>query len=449
MKNFTDAEKQKDFAFGLEFTSPIGEKFTRDGIEREIDQLGVAPDIAGVSGLELKRQLSGAIGTGRQLGVSDKAVNGIKAILNIPLNASTTVEKTSRVATYINARMMGYSPVQAKQAVDRALFDYSKGLSAAETTFLKRLIPFYSYQRFALPFALKETLENPAAPATLNKVAELFSDLLVGENGEPSTLTQAQRELFGESFLIDQPRIYRGLDKDGKAVFNAGSNFSPFEVFSLFNVVRDNGELDLAATARKTIGGALTPFIKIPAELVLNREFFTDKVIEDARGYGGAGKTSIGKDSALAQAIPDTIKEMIGWEWGTDRKTGKERAYINPYFAYTMAQLAPPVANQFIKPLKDDETVLDRAMKVALGVSEQSIDFEQAKGIRATEDKKLVAELKQRVVAARRTGRKGSLEEAQADYRKVLQAVQERRQRLASIQAAPTNAPQLQPPAVE
>src|SRR5262249_53797762 len=180
------------------------------------------------------------------------------------------------------------SPAQAAQRVNRALFDYSRSFSRFEQEVMKRLVPFYSFNRLALPLVLKTTLENPSAPATLNKVAGLIGDLVSGDkDGNPVTVSQADREIFGRSYLVDQPRVFKGFDAEGKLLFNIFNNLTPFDVLSIFSVTRKNGEIDWQRTAEKTIGGMLTPFLKIPAELLANREFFTDKVISDARGGVG------------------------------------------------------------------------------------------------------------------------------------------------------------------
>lgn len=440
-RNLADAERQNDFAFGMEFRSPTGEKMTRDQIEREALQYGVLKGFGGVGGERLKKSLQAEIGLGEKSGYSAKALGGIRRLMDAYVSQASKVEDTSRLSLFLNARMIGDSPVQAAQRVNRALFDYQNSFSKFETQFLKRVVPFYSFNRLALPFVLKNAIESPASGATANKVMELIGDLVSGDdNGQPVNLTKAQREIFGDSFLVEQPRLFRGLDKDGAAVFNTFSNVTPFDVLTLLTPTKKNGEIDLKRTAEKTILGMLTPFLKIPAELAANREFFSDKVIADARGYAGAGRTKLVPDSLLSQALPEPVKAMIGWEWSTDAKTGKQRAFVNPYLAYIVSQAAPPFAKQFFKPLGDDETPIDRAIKLVGGVGEQSLDFKEAAGIQDYEDRKQVSELRQQIIAARRLGKKNSLEQAQEDYRKVIAAITEKRQRLGAL--APTGAVQ-------
>jgi hypothetical protein len=371
--------------------------------------------------------LESEIGLGARSSLGGKAFDATKALADGYLGLSSKIEDTSRLALFINALSIGDSPVQAAQRVNRALFDYGRSFSRFEQEVMKRLVPFYSFQRLALPFVLKETLANPGAPSTLNKVAELMGELLTGDkDGQPVTLMPAQREIFGRSFLVEQPRILRGLDKDGKANFLTFNNMTPFDVLSLFTVTKKNGEMDWKATAEKTILGALTPFLKVPAEVVANREFFTQKVIDDARGYGGKGRLGAIRDTALDAALPEPIKAMLGWEWGQDRRTGEQIAYVNPYLAYVMSQVAPPVARQFVKPLGDSESPVERAMTMLTGISDQTFDPQKALQIQNAEDRRLIQEARTRIGAAQRTGRQDSLAEALEDYRKVLRLVAER-----------------------
>lgn len=436
-RNLSKADEALDLGRGLEITTATGQKFTREEIELMAEQNGIIRGTSGFSGEMLKRSLQEEIGLGRPENFTGKAWEATKALANGYLGLSSKVEDTSRLALFVNALTMGDSPVQAAQRVNRALFDYGRSFSRFETEVVKRLIPFYSFQRLAVPLVLRTTLENPGSAATLNKVADLAGRLISGDkDGQPATLSQADREIFGRSFLVEQPRVFKGFDTEGNALFNVFNNLTPFDVLSIFTVTKGkNGEIDWLRTAEKTIGGMLTPFLKIPAEVVANRDFFKDEVIKDARGYGGAGKLGKIKDKALDQVIPEPIKQMIGWEWGKDRKTGEPVAYVNPYLAYTMAQLAPPVAQQFFKPFGDDESVIERAMRMTLGIGEKSLDIKQQREFQNAEDKRTLQEMRQKVVAAQRTGRKNSLEQALADYRQILQAVAERRRQAASIQA--------------
>lgn len=425
--NLNRADEAMDLAKGLELTLPTGQKVTRDELELLARQNGILRGTSGFSGEALKRSLESEIGLGKADSFTGKAWEGTKALANGYLGLSSKVEDTSRLALFINGLMMGDSPVQAANRVNRALFDYGRSFSRFEQEVMKRLVPFYSFNRLALPLVLRTTLESPGAPAGVNKVAELIGNLVTGDkDGNPVTLSQADREIFGRSFLIEQPRIFKGLDASGNLLFNTFSNLTPFDTLSLFTVTRKNGEIDWQRTAEKSVGGMLTPFLKIPAEVLANRDFFTGRVIEAASG--GAGRLGAIKDKQLDAVIPDAIKPMLGWEWGQDRRTGQQIAYVNPWLSYTTAQLAPPVARQFIKPLGDDESVLERAMRMTLGIGEQSLDIKQSLDIQNAEDKRYLQELRSKIRTAQRQGRQNSLAEAQEQYRTVLRALASRGQ---------------------
>ena len=161
--------------------------------------------------------------------------------------------------------MIGDTPQIAAERVNRALFDYQRSHSEFEEQVMKRLIPFYSYTRFALPFALKQASQNPGSVTAINKTLELISDIYSADDqGGPRTLSREQLEMFMPKFLIDQPRIFTGWDPSGNPKFSTFQGMTPFDILSTFTLQDNHGTIDWGATAEKSIGGLLTPILKGP-----------------------------------------------------------------------------------------------------------------------------------------------------------------------------------------
>jgi hypothetical protein len=427
LQNLNGNIRFQDFAQDVVLTTPLGKKYMAEELDRLEQQLGIVRGVTGVSGERLNRSLLGELGTGRATSVTGKAIDGLRKAMGSYFGMAAKVEDTTRRALFYNGLMVGDTPQMAAERVNRALFDYQRAHSEFEIEVMKRLVPFYSYTRFALPFALKQAVQNPGSVATTNKVLELVSDIYSQDDqGGPRTLNREQLEMFLPKFLLDQPRIFWGWDPEGNPQFSTFQGMSPFDVLSTFTLQDNHGMIDWGATAEKSIGGLLTPILKVPAELVANKEFFTQRVIDEAGG--GRGRLRDVKDTNLDLVIPEPIKAAIGWEWARDRRTGKDIAFVNPYLAYTMAQISPPVLRQFVSlPDLSGGSIMELALKQSLGIGDPDLDIRQSLEIQNAQDRRYLRDLKERVRTLRRQGRLDSAEEARQDYIKILQAVSEKR----------------------
>lgn len=333
----------------------------------------------------------------------------------------TIAEDYGRATIYINARGMGYSPKQAAEVVDKALFNYSRGLTSAEKNVAKRIIPFYTYQRFAIPFVLRNLVERPGNVSTGQKFVQLMEKLLVDDKDQ---LTPGEREIFGSSFLVEQPRVYTGFDNTGKAKFNVLNNMTPLDVFSLFSYDKATGELDLQRTAQKGVLAALTPYLKIPLESAINKQFFSGKAIEEA------GKLGNLKDS-IGYILPSFVKEAIGYEDRLNLRTGKTDTYINPYLAYyTLNNI--PALKQFINLGDAGTPILDKAMALITGVVPSGIDLKEAQEWQALGDSRKLNELQGQVRMAVLRGSKNEYEKHLQEYQDFVKLVMKKNEIISS-----------------
>lgn len=322
-------------------------------------------------------------------------------------NHAAVAEDYGRMMTFINGVRMGHSVEDAVNITNKALFDYAHGLSAIEKNVAKRVLPFYTFQRFAIPFVAQTLVTKPGGALTVDKTFKLFEKLLV--SGE--SLTEEQRGYL-PGFILEQPRLFKGFDKEGKATFNLLSNLSPIEAIALMKHDKA-GDVDFARTAQATVFAALTPFLKIPAELALNRNFFTDQAVEKAGRMGDI-------DSNLGRVLPQPIKDMIGWEVRNDSQ-GNATVYINPYLAHASLS-AFPALKTFIKPFDAETSLVDGLTEVLTGVSTVKVDLKRSMISQQVKARQEAKELMKRMRSAKVRGALNEFETAREQYTRLMES---------------------------
>lgn len=328
-----------------------------------------------------------------------------------------STENFGRMMGFIQGLRMGYNPKQAAETVTKALFDYQNGLTRVEKN-ISKIIPFYRFQRFAIPAVLRTAIRQPGNLTATQKVATVMEKLIADDK---STLTESEREIFGDTLLIEQPRIFSGFGKDGKARFNVLNNMTPMDALSLM-VFDKNGEIDYSRTVQKTFLAALTPFVKIPLELAIDKNFFSGKAISDGGNLGDLKGSNA--DLIISQVIPEPVKDFIGWENRVNMRTGKVGTYVNPYLAYSMFSIVPSL-RQYIRPLDSDKTALDGAMELFMGIVPVDVDLKEQKEWQALRGVSEAQKLQQEIRFAVLRGSENLYERSVKEYRDYMATLQQ------------------------
>lgn len=327
LSKITGDEQLMDFAKQFKLRSALGQEFTGEELVQLAREHGIIREIDS-TGEQFSKKVLGELTTEKN------TYKNVVGELSKFWKHAALVEDYSRMNLFLNGIRMGYSAEDATKLVNKALFDYQRGLSKVEKGLIKRIVPFYSFQRFALPFIFKQGLKQPGNPATIEKVVRTMEKLLV--TGEP--LNPSEANVFnekGNNFVLEQGHLLTGFDKEGKANVNILNNLTPFDIVNFF-VTDQDGNLDYEATAKKSIYGAMTPFIKMPISALADKDFFTDKTIAQASKLGNV-------EASLGQILPQFAKDAIGWEARYNEATGKTSVYANPFLAYYMMQVFPPL----------------------------------------------------------------------------------------------------------
>lgn len=407
-----------DFAKDFKLRTALGDTYTGEEIVRLARENGIIRDIDS-TGEQFSRKVAQELD-------NNYSVKSVAKELSKVWNHAALVEDYSRMGLFINGLRMGKSAEESTKLVNKALFDFQRGLSGFERDVVRRIIPFYSFQRFAIPFILKETLKQPGNPATVEKFVRTMEKLLVTGDG----LTPAEENVLNgnkDNYIISQPKMLSGFDEKGRVHLNILNNLTPFDVLNLFSYNQD-GSVDYRKTAEKTVLGSLTPFLKVPLEAMLGVDFFTQKTIKEASQFGNL-------QGSLSTLLPKYAKELLGWEDRTNLQTGKTTTFISPWMGYYAMQFFPALRD-IIKGNEDvDYSGSNPMFRAALATMNTLVESAKVVGttkldLKAQDEyeklkilgaqKNLFSEL----MKAKVRGSKTDFDKAQEDFNKLLEIFQ-------------------------
>jgi hypothetical protein len=339
------------------------------------------------------------------------------------------VEDWFRISTFTNARRIGMSADQAAKHTQNALFNYLHGLSDFEARWARRVVPFYSYQRFALPLIGRIAATHPGRVANLGKVTDAaFKSFNKIHKGE--TLNESERRAI-PGWLLDQPMAFAEFNERMQATFHTFNSFSPLDLitnYQEFGGMEEDGEWDIDGGIFRAIQkGALsqmTPVLKLPLEVIMNKNFFTGKQLaygatnwkevlekktpkgqydEDVFFANMVGATAAGmakmvapQGSVLEEAptawaliakfmgqevaegrediIEDFLEIVTGWERGVDPKTGEETVYMSPWKIHTATSFFPFLKDVF-RQSDEELTPMQKTLSLFTGAQTVKLDL--------------------------------------------------------------------------
>lgn len=279
-------------------------------------------------------------------------------VQQVPLDAGSVVEQNLRLPLFLAELADGKTLDDAMSTVYRYHFDYApKAATDIERSVLKRLIPFYTWQRNAIPLMVEQLIETPGRMSSFYKAIRNADD----GSGE------INRTLL-PSFLERDPAIMAG----GQAI--SGLGLPPNEALKFFD------------DPIGTVEGMITPALKIPIELRTNFNTFKDKQItKDINGE-------------FARNYPQIIKDWLEWDDTSFDADGKEISYskVNPMRKYWLYALPTGRVSSLVSMWLGDNQQ-NKMAKFLTGISTIETDLEQMK---ATKEKEYEEELKEILINA-------------------------------------------------
>jgi hypothetical protein len=231
----------------------------------------------------------------------------------------------------------------------------------------------------------------------------------VYEGGGLDALTEEERNAL-PGYLLEQPSAFAGFDDRLKAAFRT---FNGFNFMDMLNSVQlsDNGEFDPERTMLHGALAQLTPFMKLPLEVLMQKNFFTGRSLDAMRGQplssadsgrlltalagvvGGSAFGSLGGIAVGAAAGEGTkllggeelLRQVLGWEEGVDPNTGEPKVWINPYIAHVAKSFLPNLQDAFSLGRHDLHPA--EAVMRMVGVGTTKVDLKKSQQFKIRERK--------------------------------------------------------------
>jgi hypothetical protein len=224
------------------------------------------------------------------------------------------VDKRFRLGMYMWAKenpevLTRFGFDDAAQYVRYALFDYAD-LSHIEKTYLRNVIPFYTFTKKNLAYQFRNMFENPEI---YKKMTNAFDNLWlnVTEDDSFESIDTYRRE----NYWLPIP----SLNKKGKYI-------------SIKSSLPTGNLGEFAGAPLKNIVQATAPYIRAPFEAVVNRQTFSGMPIQEFKGQKGFAIPEIDRriEFALSQTGLDVpIQNFVANPLRAAAKVvkGEEQAY--------------------------------------------------------------------------------------------------------------------------
>ncbi|MEE8467291.1 MAG: hypothetical protein V3T22_02490, partial [Planctomycetota bacterium] len=208
---------------------------------------------------------------------------GFKTWAKYGNEAGDIIENEARIMMYLVKRIKGFSEFEARDAVNKVLFDYS-ALSSFESVFAKRAIPFYIWMKKNVALQAKAIAETPGRVLNATRpfgrqdpdVSDSFLDY---ESEDGVTAMQISRD--GQNV-----QVVKGIDLPIHTI----DRVLPF------------GNDNFA----RAIWNVVTPIIKTPAEVAFGKSLFTGRTLDRNQNQ------MLG--AALEhEQVPQSIRRWLGW----------------------------------------------------------------------------------------------------------------------------------------
>lgn len=184
------------------------------------------------------------------------------------------LDQWQRLAAFMGGLKKGMSPEASGQAVRKWLYDSTLPLTYTERSLFRRVMPFYSFQKYALRTTAEMYLTRPATITSMEKARQV-----VNENNGVENM-----ETVLPPFVTEQFGIVTRRDKDGPKVmlfggwFNIGEAAAVADAFERDHTMSGGNTFAESSIIRYVMNKA-HPAIRAAVEQVANRNFMSDRPI--------------------------------------------------------------------------------------------------------------------------------------------------------------------------
>lgn len=278
-----------------------------------------------------------------------------------------TIENHSRLLNFITNLKKTGDPSLAAARTKQFLFDYGN-LTKFEKTFLRRIIPFYTFTRKNIELQVRTLLTTPGKTSQQLTAIRTLGETLSGDNA----LTEEEKKALPD-YITSGTNVLRS--KKGSLLSIYGSFGTPIEQ-------------PFQAFQPSAILGSVSPLLRVPVEQMSGYSFYNGKALSEVTNAGGY------------KNAPEAIKKLIGFKevsW-KNPKTGEYTKWyvsLRPEMMNVVNNL--PMSGRVISSLKQmqNENVAgqDRIIQQILGTRPYSIDIEREMEKREAENRKQLEQL--------------------------------------------------------
>jgi len=264
--------------------------------------------------------------------------------------AGRMIEEHARMTDFLaNLRKTG-DVTLAAQRTKQFLFDYGN-LTNFEKQFMRRIIPFWTFTKKNLELQVKSLFRTPGRVAAQFHGLTNIGDMISGGN-----LTKEEKKNLPDWL---QDGITFLLEKRGSTVDILGSLGTPTE--QVFQAWQPNAIL-----------GAISPILKVPAELATGYNFFYGKPLQDVT------------NAAALRKAPTIIKNFVGYTkvTGTNKKTGEDFEWevsLKPERMHLILNL-PPTSRVFsaLKQMQNQKiSTQAKTLQFLIGMRPFEVDLQR------------------------------------------------------------------------
>lgn len=228
------------------------------------------------------------------------------------LRVGQSVEDYARTIHFITNLKATGDPLLAAQRTKMFLFDY-QNLSNFERTFLRRIVPFYTFTRKNLELQLRAMFTTPGRIAQEIRAVKSIGDYMGAEQ-----LSDEERAMLPQWM---QQGLNTVVKREGSHVSVIGSMGLPFE--QPFQQFQPNQSL-----------ASISPILRLPAELLTGYSAFHGRAISE------------NTNASIFLHAPEYIKDIIGFTEvdGTNKNTGETYKYyvaLRPKMMHMIMNMPP------------------------------------------------------------------------------------------------------------
>jgi hypothetical protein len=193
-----------------------------------------------------------------------------------------SVEDMLRTGTFLNQTRKGVDPGVAGDTARLTQLDYSpESFTGFERNFMKRLMPFYSFQRRILPSIAENLIYRPGGVQgqTIRAITR------ASEPNQDNFVPEHLRQSAAIPLPDDWPSILGGSPGEGLQRYITNIDL-PFEsTLNMFTpgvgATVTSRIADAAAKTGSNILGQTSPLLKAPLEYITNRQLYTGREMSD------------------------------------------------------------------------------------------------------------------------------------------------------------------------